>query len=515
LSTNYVEHPLIKQQSLERRDYQIEMANKCSEVSSMIVLPTGLGKTAISLLSIANYLEKYPNKGCIILAPTRVLVHQHYDFLLKHLNVGMDRIGVITGENPMWEREDVWRKKVVCATPQIMRGDLKRGIIELESTSLVIFDEAHRTIGDYAYCFIAEELAKVNPIAKVIGMTASLPSDRDKVFAILKTLGVHNIELRDHESEDVRSYVQETKIDWIEVELSEPIRQIIGLLKKALAGYTEQFKQAGLTTKILGSRIGLKTLLQLKKDIESQGRYELRSALYSSIRLVHALDLVETQGITAFIRFFERLSARGRVMGFKKLMNNEFVKDAYEIAIGARLVGEEHPKITKLTEILYSLKENEKAIVFTGFRDSVEELHQRLSDAGFSVGYLIGKSGLTGQSQDEQIQALNDLKRGKFNILIATQVGEEGLDVAECNLVVFYDNVSSAVRFIQRRGRTGRKAPGRVVSFITKDTKDEAYFWIVKKRMREARRTAAQVNYIFKKSLDRFLHSNSAVEPLK
>ncbi|MCZ7362044.1 MAG: DEAD/DEAH box helicase, partial [Candidatus Methanoperedens sp.] len=470
--------------------------------SSMIVLPTGLGKTAISLLAMANCLKKYPDKRCIILAPTRVLVHQHYDFLLKHLNIGADRIGVITGEDPMWEREDVWRKKVVCATPQIMRGDLKRGITDLQNASLIIFDEAHRAIGDYAYCVIAEELARVNPAAKVVGMTASLPSDRDKVFVILKKLGVHNIEFRDHESEDVKSYVQETKIDWIEVELSEPIRQITGLLKKALNGYTEQLKQAGLNTKIFGSRVGLKTLLQIKKEIESHGKYELRSVLYSSIRLVHALDLAETQGITAFIRFFERLSSKGRVMGFKKLMNNEFVKDAYEIAIGARLVGEEHPKIAKLTEILSSLKENEKAIVFTGFRDSVEELHQRLGDAGFSVGYLIGKSGYTGQSQDEQIQSLNDLKRGKFNILIATQVGEEGLDVAECNLVVFYDNVSSA-------------APGRVVSFITKGTKDEAYFWIVKKRMREARRIAVQVNYVFKKSLDRFLPFNETVEPLK
>ena len=512
---DYVEHPLIKQQSLESRDYQIEIANKCSAVSSMIVLPTGLGKTAISLLAMANHLEKYPDKKCIILAPTRVLVHQHYNFLLKHLNIGADRIGVITGEDPMWEREDAWRKKVVCATPQIMRGDLKRGLVNLESASLVIFDEAHRAIGDYAYCFIAEELVRVSSAAKVIGMTASLPSDRDKVFGILKTLGLHNIEFRDHESEDVKSYVQETKIDWIEVTLSEPIRQMIDLLKKALNGYTERFRQAGLNTRILGSRTGLRALLQIRKEIESHGRYELRSALYSSIRLVHALDLAETQGITAFIKFFERLSSRGRAIGFKKLMNNEFVKGAYEIAIGAKLVGEEHPKIAKLTEILYSLKENEKAIVFTGFRDSVEELQYRLRNAGFSVGYLIGKSGVTGQSQDEQIQALNDLKRGEFNILIATQVGEEGLDVAECNLVVFYDNVSSAVRFVQRRGRTGRKAPGRVVSFITKDTKDEAYFWIVKKRMLEARKTAAQVNYIYKKSLDKFLPSNSAVEPLK
>lgn len=503
----YVEHPFIKLGTLERRDYQIEIANKCSEVSSMVVLPTGLGKTAISLLVIANQLQKESSGRCVILAPTRVLVHQHHDFLRTHLNLDEGKIGVITGEDPNWEREEKWRKKIACATPQIMRGDLRRGITDLETVSIIIFDEAHRAIGNYAYCFIANELSKTNPSAKVIGMTASLPSDREKVFVILKTLGVRNIEFRDHESEDVRAYVQETKIDWIEVELSEPLRQILDLLRKGLAIYVEQFKEARLNTKILGNKIGLKTLLLIRKEIEASGRYNLRSALYTSIRLVHAIDLVETQGISQFVKFLERLSARGRVVGLKKLMENVHVKDAYEVAKGARLIGEEHPKIHRLKEILSLLKNNDKAIVFTGFRDSVEELYERLNNASFSVGYLIGKSGETGQSQYEQLEALNDLKRGKFKILIATQVGEEGLDVAECNLVVFYDNVSSAVRFVQRRGRTGRKAPGRVVAFITKGTKDEAYFWIVKKRMGEARRTIAQVNYVFKKSLDEFFHN--------
>lgn len=511
--TVYVEHPLIKQQTLERRDYQIEIASKCSAANSMIVLPTGLGKTAISLLAIADQLLKNPKKRCIILAPTRVLVRQHYDFLLRHLNINYDDISVITGQDSNWEREEKWGKKIICATPQITRGDLKRGLTKLEDVSLIVFDEAHRAIGDYAYCAIAQQLANTNPDAKVIGMTASLPSDRNKVFVLLRTLGVRNIEFRDHESDDVKSYIQETKIDWIEVELSEPIRQILNSLRKGLAIYVEQLKQGGLATKVFGDKVGLRTLLDMRREIEAQGRYELRSPLYTAIRLVHAIDLIETQGISAFVKFFERLSTRERVIGLKKLMSNEFVKEAYEIAKGARLVGEEHPKISKLKEVLSTLKEKGKAIVFTGFRDSVEELFDRLNGSGLKVGYLIGKSGDTGQSQYEQVQALDDLRKGKFNILIATQVGEEGLDVAECNLVVFYDNVSSAVRFVQRRGRTGRKAPGRVVAFITKGTKDEAYFWIVKKRMREARRTVAQVNYIFKKSLDGYF--NSQVEALK
>jgi ERCC4-related helicase len=74
---------------------------------------------------------------------------------------------------------------------------------------------------------------------------------------------------------------------------------------------------------------------------------------------------------------------------------------------------------------------------------------------------------------------------------VATSVGEEGLDVASTDLVVFYEPVPSEIRTIQRRGRTGRKRPGRVVVLVTKGTRDEAYYYssmnketAMKKRLR-------------------------------
>ena len=74
------------------------------------------------------------------------------------------------------------------------------------------------------------------------------------------------------------------------------------------------------------------------------------------------------------------------------------------------------------------------------------------------------------------------LRDGIFDVLIATRVGEEGLDIAEVNQVIFYDNVPSSVRFIQRRGRTGRKDTGKLVVLIAKNTIDETYYWIGKRK---------------------------------
>jgi Fanconi anemia group M protein len=84
-------------------------------------------------------------------------------------------------------------------------------------------------------------------------------------------------------------------------------------------------------------------------------------------------------------------------------------------------------------------------------------------------------------------------RSGKYRVLIATQIGEEGLDIAECNLVVFYDNVASAIRYIQRRGRTGRRKEGKMVMLIVRDTVDEAYYRVVQRKLKSLSSYARQL----------------------
>ncbi len=85
-----------------------------------------------------------------------------------------------------------------------------------------------------------------------------------------------------------------------------------------------------------------------------------------------------------------------------------------------------------------------------------------------------------GMSQKEQISVLKEFKGGKYNILVATSVAEEGLDIAECNMVVFYDNVASEIKYIQRAGRTGRSSAGKVILLYTIGTSDELHMNLAK-----------------------------------
>ncbi len=82
------------------------------------------------------------------------------------------------------------------------------------------------------------------------------------------------------------------------------------------------------------------------------------------------------------------------------------------------------------------------------------------------------------------MEILDAFRAGEYNVLIATSVAEEGLDIPSTDLVIFYEPVPSEIRSIQRRGRTGRNAVGRVVVLMSKGTRDEGAY-----RVSQARRT--------------------------
>ncbi len=485
----FVSHPMIKPNSLEERTYQSELASISASQNTLAVLPTGLGKTAIALLVVAEFLKRSDSQ-CLVLAPTRVLVHQHHLFLLEHLNLSPNDVGVLTGEDTIVERKEIWSKRLVCATPQVMLSDIRRKNCDVSKFSLIVFDEVHRAVGNHAYSSIAS-MYNEHSEGRVLGMTASLPSDKNKVEEIVSKLKIAKVEIRDEKSADVKPYIFKTDAEWIELTLSPPLKEIQKLMKEALDHRLKLLEDASLIKHNRYGSVTLKDLLGLRMKVDQIQSSQLRSALFSSIRLLHALNLIETQSLGAFRSFMDRLYAKRRGYGMGELLDDPRVILAYQKTHDALERGVEHPKISEVIRLIEKVKKGEKAIVFASYRDSVDQIYSELIKHGFKAGYLIGKSGQSGQSQKKQIKALEALREGVYDILVATQVGEEGLDVAECNLVVFYDNVPSAVRFVQRKGRTGRKKEGRICVLLTKGTRDEAYYWLARKRMRDVRKVAS------------------------
>ena len=473
---NFIEHKLIKPNSIEIREYQTNLANDVKNQNCLIVLPTGLGKTTIALQVIVDYMQNGTG-GVLFLAPTRVLVNQHYEFLKENLLIA--DIGIVTGEDLLSKRKKKWMNSVVCATPEITKNDFARNIVFPNQFALVVFDEAHRTIGDYAYSIIAKYFQ--NTDTRILAMTATLPSEKEKAKEIVTRLRIKNLIERSDESPDVKSYIQKTETEWVRVDLTKEMKAIQMCIKLALEERYKELRKNGLR---LSDNKSLSQLLNARQYVLTQNRRSAKP-LFTAIRITYALNIFEAHGITPFLKFCDRTKEK-KGAGIKDLfeIDPNFTR-AISLAKNQQSNGLEHPKIDRLVDILHDVKS--KVLIFSSYRDSVNVIHQKLLDMNISAEILIGKSGETGLKQKKQIETVQRFRDGVTKALIATRVGEEGLDISEVNLVIFYDNVPSSIRFIQRKGRTGRKDKGRLIVLIAKNTIDETYYFIGKRKIESAK----------------------------
>ncbi len=517
----YIQHKYIKPNSIEARLYQQTIFAKTLKGNTLVVLPTGLGKTIILALLTAKRMEQYPDSYVLIMAPTKPLVEQHLKTFQKVFNIIEDEIVMLTGSILPEKRLKVWKQaQIIIATPQVVENDLLANKLDLKRCSLLGVDEAHRAVGDYAYVYAAKQYMKkaANPL--ILGITASPGSGQEKISEVCKNLSITHVETRLESSSDVKPYVQKTDVEWIHLELPAKFQRIKTLLERSLSSKLKELKILGW---LQSSSISIhrKDLLKLPPLITKQfDKTENVSELYlalglvgSAIRLTHALELLETQGISSLIKYFEKMhkeaSSTKGTRNLISLLNEDALIVSYDIAKQISNEGFEHPKIPELRRIVSEMIQSSpdsRILVFTQYRNSAMKLSEILNTIdNVKASRFVGqasKAGDKGFSQKEQLEVMQQFRDGLFNCLVATSVGEEGLDVSECDLVVFYDCVPSAIRNIQRRGRTGRQRAGRVVVLITKGTRDEGYFWAARRKERQMKRNLRDLEKHGKQAID-------------
>jgi ERCC4-related helicase len=493
----FVKHPLIRPDSIEERDYQRALADTCLRSSTLVVVPTGMGKTVVALLVIADVLSR--GGKVLFLAPTKPLVEQHARFLREHV---VDRsVTVLTGAVAPEEREVEWiQNDIIVSTPQVVANDLRNERISLRDVRLIIFDEAHRGVGSYAYVPIADEYRGMKGLT--MGMTASPGSSMAKIKEVCGNLGLENIEVRSESDPDVAKYIHDIHMDWVEVEIPPEMRRLSDILRKLFDRYVRTLIEMKLMTSARPA--SRRYLLEVQAAIQAKLRsgekngsyYRALSLIAMAIKVDHAMEMVETQGLTALRNYIEKLKedaaseegskASRAIVSSEEFERLEQMMDSLQM---------EHPKISRVMGIVshqINEKPDSRVLVFTQYRDTCDMVANYLSRVdGVSVTKLIGQSGRCGEKglrQKEQIGVLQRFREGEFNTLVATSVGEEGLDVANTDLVIFYEPVPSEIRSIQRRGRTGRSRAGRVVVLVTAGTRDEASLNASEKKEREMRK---------------------------
>ena len=480
----YVDHPLIKPGTLQSRAYQESILATAIKKNTLCILPTGLGKTNIAIMLVAHMLKEKPDSKVLLVAPTRPLVQQHYKSFRDFMNLPPGQMQVVMGTMKPAERKVLYDKKLIFATPQTIDNDLKKGRLSLEGFGLLLIDEIHHAVGKYAYPRIAQAFLKESG-GRILGLTASPGEDMAKINEICENCGIEEIEIRTEAGEDVLPYVKPKEVTWVKLELPEKFARVRDLLNRAHAKRMDGLKRMGYIRSV---RVPRKQLLRLQSELSrriNEGNKKAFSGISmtaQAIKIEHALGLLETQGISVLESYWRKM--RSGTKSDLRLADDKDVSSAMLLTHQLFEGGARHPKVAKLCSIIsgqLAEKPDSKAIVFANYRDSVKEIVSVLSrlEGARPVEFVGQREGMT---QKEQQQRLEDFRSGKYNIIVATSIGEEGLDIPAMDLAVFYEPVPSAIRSIQRRGRVGRTEVGRIIILVTKGTRDEAYHWVAKSK---------------------------------
>jgi Fanconi anemia group M protein len=198
---------------------------------------------------------------------------------------------------------------------------------------------------------------------------------------------------------------------------------------------------------------------------------------------MYSVELIESQGSPSLKAFLERIERDGG-KAHRSLLNDNRIKEIQTLLSSLKI---EHPKSKYLVELLnqyYDASQSNrnnnnnsnntnirkssdrtntrlKALVFTHYRDTARRVVEILTENGIKASRFVGQAKREidiGMDQNEQSAILQSFRNGEFDVLVATSIAEEGLDIPQVDLVVFYEPIPSEIRYIQRRGRTGRKS---------------------------------------------------------
>ena len=423
-----------------------------------------------------------------------------------------DGIALLTGKNLPQTRTAIWNRRetrLVFATPEVVKNDLAENRLSLDEFSLLVFDEAHRAVKDYAYTSIARYYVEQSLHPVILAMTASPGSEKERMEEVCDNLSIEKIEYRNEEDMDVKLYINPIDTTWKWFTIPQEYKYISSSLRAMLEEKLQFLIKKGLLRKKHPKWIFKGDLLKLGEEIQYKINItmdEQRGPLYvalmqqsSALTLMYCAELIESQGSQSLKAFLERIEKDGG-KAHRSLLNDNRIKEVQTLLNSLKI---EHPKIRYLVDLLKqhysfyiennkftktsdSTNKRPKALVFTHYRDTARKITEILAQNGIKASRFVGQAKREldiGMRQDEQSAVLESFKNGELDVLVATSIAEEGLDIPQVDLVVFYEPIPSEIRYIQRRGRTGRKSSGSVIILAAKDTIDERYLYASNRRM--------------------------------
>ncbi|KAJ3123675.1 hypothetical protein HK098_001707 [Nowakowskiella sp. JEL0407] len=494
------------------REYQESIVSKALFSNTLVALPTGLGKTFIAAVVMYNYYRWFPEGKIIFMAPTKPLVNQQISACYGITGIPDEDTITLTGTINPQKRQEYWKtKRVFYVTPQSIQNDLKNEICPGSSIVLLVVDEAHRATGNHSYTEVVRYLVGADAQFRVLALTATPGSDLDSVQQVITNLRISNIELRTEESMDLQKYTHLRKKDVVVVNMSPEIQQLSKLYVEAANPFLQALVNHKAHYETDPTVLTRFKLITSREKFRKTARGQLADSLIAKLEgyfgvlmsLSSAYNLLIQHGIKTFAgainNYIEECKANSSKARKDIINSNEFkrLKESMDSVL-ARKDFSSHPKFARLTGIVLEHFQNNKeesdqlrregrhsevtetrAMIFSQYRDSVDEITQHLNEHSplIRVMPFIGQGKATGKgfTQKQQLEVIKKFQEGNYNVLVCTSIGEEGLDIGDVDLIVCFDSQSSPVRMLQRIGRTGRKREGRVVTLLSRGKEEEVY----------------------------------------
>ncbi|XVF44119.1 hypothetical protein PTKIN_Ptkin02bG0094800 [Pterospermum kingtungense] len=466
------------------RSYQVEALEKAIKQNTITYLETGSGKTLIAIMLLRSYaylIRKPSPFYAVFLVPQVVLVKQQADAVEMHtdLNVGKywGDMEVDFWDGVKWKKE-IEKYEVLVMTPKILLDGLRHTFFNLNMIKVLIFDECHHARGRHPYASIMTEFyhreleAGVSNLPRIFGMTASP----------IKSKGANSVD----------GYWQ--KIHELETIMNSKVYTCISesVLAQFVSFSTPKFKfyQQTEIPDVLHDRL-VEELSVLKVKHEcSLDNLGLEASAAESTRkkmskihsaLIHCL---EELGVWLALKAAEYLSSGqsdllmwGKLDVFGEKIVRRYSLDAFHAFETCLPSGPDWTIATNVTASVdagfltskvfclieslfeYRLLKDIRCIIFVErvitavvLQSLFNELLPKLNS--WKTKYIAGNnSGLQNQTRKKQNEIVEEFRKGMVNIIVATSILEEGLDVQSCNLVIRFDPSATVCSFIQSRGR--------------------------------------------------------------
>ncbi|KAG0344141.1 hypothetical protein BG004_004704 [Podila humilis] len=532
-----------------KRDYQFNIIRTALFTNTLVALPTGLGKTFIAAVVMLNYFRWFPNSKVVFMAPTKPLVAQQIEACFKVCGIPQDVTVELTGAQAADQRIAHWKeKRLIFCTPQVINNDIKTGICPMQDIVCLVFDEAHKAAGKYAYAEIIRQLDSKNDSVRILALSATPGNDAAKVKDLVLTLKVAKIEARTEDSIDLHRYIHKRETQEVQVPYGNEISEIRQKFQKVMEPFLNRLKSNGVIDRNLGpDSLSRYVVVQRMGDWSSKnpGNNSRKSMLYKDSQvlagLLYAHEMLSTQGIRLFFSTMDpasqqNISTSRNGSGQRKHDYENDIGDApkkeEEVKTSQAIMAVQHlpafqalmsdirakirrpnfishPKVTRLENVIVQHFVDHQEEVNALMRAkryeregsaSLTEPQDHTGDEGVPQTRVIVFADrremvleITRVLELHRPLAVEDFQRGEHNVLVATVIGEEGLDIGDVDLIVCYDSQSSPTRMIQRMGRTGRKRKGKITLLMT-DREAKKYREAVSK-YKSVQRMIAQTSF--------------------